>query len=217
MFKQTKFDWYTVAGNHDLKWDRIDKIDETPLGILLETGYIKDLTKEKPEGLDIEAYHFTKDIEVEGKSDMMLGHWYFEDNYNKERETITEEQVADYKLVVLGHEHDTATEDNVVVPGSIARLSSHEHNLTRTPCFFVVDTDDYSYERIDLEVEDSEEVFNQEKLKDKEEDNHIKEFVNELSEGVDQEDNMDFLEIVKEVTDNEEIVDTCDKYIKEAV
>lgn len=173
LFKQivsSGIDLYTIAGNHDLKYDSMDTLPITPLGILVKSDAIKLLDMLTVDDVFIQGTHFP-DVPKSNSSELYsinVMHRFFESGFNEE--PISKDDVIrlGYDMYILGHDHKpypTVSIEgdgrvvHVVRPGSLSRNSSDQYNRFRTPRIMVFDTDlkDYYYE--DVPSESGLEIF----------------------------------------------------------
>lgn len=160
---------YTIVGNHDLYNMNLATLDKTALGLLQYFG-LQILTPED-NGIEICGKTFDtlplrfdeiKEKDVSPKSDILLGHHFFnlpcEDSLNT---NIT----APYKAIFLGHDHkEYEPFENVYRPGSLLRNAATEYNFNRIPCYLTLD-ENFNVERVPLTVaQDSSAVFTKESL-----------------------------------------------------
>ena len=167
-FKDDGIDLYTIAGNHDLKYDALETITITPLGVLIKSGVFTLLGNTEIEGVKITGFSYTEtptpNVNAEGYSIALL-HRFYESGFGEE--PITEEQVVSlgYNTYIFGHDHrpyqtkvisDTI---KVIRPGSLARNSSDQYNRIRKPRILVFDTDTLSFYYEEVRSEAGQEVF----------------------------------------------------------
>ena len=161
-------DLYTIVGNHDIRYDSMDTLPITPLGILLESGEIKLLDSLTVDDVYIKGCHFpNKPIKNEESEiySILLLHRFYESGFNEE--PITKENILElnYDTYILGHDHrpySTITLDNGVTiyrPGSLARNSSDSYNRLRKPRILIMDTDMKEFYYEEVPCEPGENVF----------------------------------------------------------
>ncbi len=160
-------DLYTIVGNHDLRYDSMETLPITPLGILLESGAIKLLDSLTIDDVYIQGCHFPDSPKNNPNVDLysiLLLHRFYESGFNEE--PITKENVISlgYDTYILGHDHRPYSTINVedvkdikiFRPGSLARNSSDSYNKLRKPRILVMNTEtkNFYYEEVPSESSD---------------------------------------------------------------
>lgn len=144
---------YTIVGNHDIRYDSIDTLPVTPLGVLLKSEVIKLLEDLYIEDIYIKGVHYTE-LPSRNLSDtkyfsIMVAHRFYESGFNEE--PISKHNLIDwcFDAYVLGHDHrpyvTVELEENnkcirLLRPGSLARNTSDQYNRLRKPRILVFDT-----------------------------------------------------------------------------
>jgi len=129
IFKQvsSKFKkMYTIAGNHDLPYHRIDLIEKTPLQTLLSSGLVTLLDSVVIEGWSVNGFSIGQEVKAADKQ-IFSDSYYFDDTALKN---------LGYKLYVLGHDHKpyptVNTEEYMIIrPGSLTRGTADKYNFDR--------------------------------------------------------------------------------------
>ena len=157
-------DLYTIVGNHDIRYDSIETLPITPLGILLESGAVKLLDSLTIDDVYIKGCHFPDTPKENTNLDLysiLLLHRFYENGFNEE--PITRDNILSlgYDTYILGHDHRPYSTINIederdikiIRPGSLARNSSDSYNKLRKPRILVLDTDtkDFYYEEVPSE------------------------------------------------------------------
>jgi len=141
-FHKSKIKAYTIFGNHDLPYEKVENIVKTPLGVLLQTNYLKPFNEINlliGEGkVCIKGIHYPDDIpksEVGGLN-ICVAHRFY--NYSFSESTLKKVDIKNlgYDYYILGHDHvpynDIVEENQVIVrPGALLRGTKHEYNLSR--------------------------------------------------------------------------------------
>jgi len=143
---------YSIIGNHDIPRDKLEKLNETTLGLLFGAGIIKHLncikfrvgeTPYKIIGLD-----FGEDIKgstnpndgLGSSQKVLVTHSFYEHcGVPTDEALLTNEQINKSGVghVVLGHDHakyDIYHNDagvGIYRPGSLSRGTAHNYNLER--------------------------------------------------------------------------------------
>jgi DNA repair exonuclease SbcCD nuclease subunit len=144
-FKTVGIDVYTVVGNHDISYERMDTLKNQPLGLMFRAGLIKPLKAIKlsnTSGYDVGIYGYDYPDPIEpalmlpGRVRVCVAHRFYE--YQYDVNSLTKQDVAKlaYNMYVLGHDHvkyKTERIDNKIVvrPGALLRGTSHQYNLER--------------------------------------------------------------------------------------
>lgn len=167
VFKQARdagISLYTLAGNHDIRYDAIETLPITPLGILIKSGAIELLDSVVVDNTFIRGCHFPSDP-VRNDSDLysiLLLHRFYESGFNEVPITKEDTISLGYNTYILGHDHkpyvtqfvECGDKDiRVIRPGSLARNSSEQYNRLRKPRILIFDTDTkhFSYEEVKSE------------------------------------------------------------------
>ena len=163
-------DLYTIVGNHDLRYDSMDTLSVTPLGILIESGAIKLLDSLTIDDVYIQGCHFPDTPKNNNNVDLysiLLLHRFYESGFNEEPITKDNMISLGYDTYILGHDHRPYTtiriEDvkdiHVIRPGSLARNSSDSYNKIRKPRILVMDTETKEFHYVEVPSESSKEIF----------------------------------------------------------
>lgn len=162
---------FAIAGNHDLPYDKIEYLYNTPLGTLFSSGVLKKLEKWGPVsgGWTINGTSVGEQLaKAPGPNQALFGHYFFNSTFN-DIYVLDTGMCKDlgYELYCLGHDHtpySTFRGDGftVVRPGALMRNTSHFVNIHREVKVVIVDfKDDGTLEIQDLalDVRPSQEVF----------------------------------------------------------
>jgi DNA repair exonuclease SbcCD nuclease subunit len=132
---------YTIAGNHDLKNNRMDSLPSTALGILISTNFVKLAPRELPiDSTMFKCYNYPENIDKKSSDnyEVCIAHRYYE--FMDAHDSLNESDVINlnYDSMVLGHYHapcDTRIIGNTTLymPGSLSRCTSEAYNKLRTP------------------------------------------------------------------------------------
>ena len=157
-------DLYTIVGNHDIRYDSLETLPITPLGILLESGAVRLLDNLTIDDVYIQGCHYSNKPIKNTNQDLysiLLLHRFYENGFNEE--PITKEDVVElgYDTYILGHDHrpyititmEDPRDIKIIRPGSLARNSSDQYNKLRKPRILIMDTDtkDFVYEEVPSE------------------------------------------------------------------
>lgn len=158
---------YTIAGNHDIKNNRMDSIGSSALGILISTGYVKLAPRKLTvDDVDFNLFHYPDDL-IKNDSDnysVCVAHRYFEFGLSWDSLTREEIKSLNYNAMILGHYHvpcDTVTIEDTLLyrPGSLSRSTSESYNKLRTPRVLVFSCLNRKAVYVDIQCEPADKVF----------------------------------------------------------
>ena len=144
---------YTIVGNHDIKYDSIDTLPITPLGILIKSNIINMLEDLYIEDVYIKGVQYTehpsRNLSDKSYFSIMVAHRFYESAFNEE--PISKHNLVDwcFDTYILGHDHrpyltveleEEGKHISLFRPGSLARNSSDQYNRLRKPRVLVFDT-----------------------------------------------------------------------------
>ena len=220
-FVKSELDWYSIAGNHDLKYGNKEYLEESPLNILFQSGAIKDLTKDKPDiDTEITAYHFDKNPSIDkDKEGIMVGHWYLGEMWGSVKESVMPEDLneTNFYLAIMGHDHNKKQKEfngtKFLCPGALARLSSHEDDLQRNVKVYTIDTDDYTIKGTEIDTQKIEKAYDTNSI---EADNRKKE-LEDYVENLNSKDNeeLEIVQILHNLVEDSEIEGMVEDYLRE--
>lgn len=153
-FKKNNINVYSIYGNHDLIFDKLDRAPKTSLGLLFKTGFIKELQKEQLQSIsgytiNLYGYHYpqiitpVRALENTGDVNICCCHRYY--NYSYSNTSLTKNNIIDldYDIYCTGHEHQpyelTKVNNKLVIrPGRFMRGSSDNYNIEDTSVYMDV-------------------------------------------------------------------------------
>lgn len=158
---------YTIAGNHDLKNNRMDSLQSTALGILISTNFVKLAPRELVlDNTIFKCYNYPEDIDkkISNEYEVCIAHRYYE--FGLAHDSLYEDDVKNlnYNVIVLGHFHapcDTQIIGNTTlyIPGSLSRNTSEAYNKTRIPRVLVFNCINHRAAYTEISCSPAEEVF----------------------------------------------------------
>ena len=168
LFKQimdSGIELYTIVGNHDLRYDSMETLPITPLGILIKSEAIRLLDSLTVDDVFIKGIHYPESPQPNTQTELysiLLLHRFYESGFNEIPVTKEEVLELNYDTYIFGHDHrpyqtiDIETPTNtikIIRPGSLARNTSDQFNRLRKPRILVMDTDtkDFYYEEVPSE------------------------------------------------------------------
>lgn len=171
-FKRKGITVYTIIGNHDVPKEKIDLVEDTPLGTLLNAGLVLHLKKEHFLVPTVVGVDYGKRPEkAENNTSILLGHHFYNNPFGKEHDNITKEDVASlgYRMVILGHDHNVyPVEDvngcKVVRFGALSRGTSHYHHLLRSIQILDLNLETFRFKTVEVPHLPSDKVFANEAL-----------------------------------------------------
>jgi DNA repair exonuclease SbcCD nuclease subunit len=222
IFKSFPCPVYSIVGNHDIKYDRLDTISEQPLGVLFESGAVQRLTKAEFGNTEVIGVDFTSDKNTEVSDfvfektadeqilsthhNLFLGKTEFFDEKAISYEQLEKEVNA--WLVLCGHIHYPPNGEYIVKvkdtyfvnPGSLSRGSLSKDNLQRPVQAALIDTDEKSVELVNIKAAPPEEIFDLESKQEKDEKSEkIEDFVENLRDAVEKTEGEDVYTILSEL------------------
>jgi exonuclease SbcD len=195
---------YSIVGNHDISYNRMETLEKQPLGVLFESGALKKLTREQIGEIEVVGVDFDenttydtlrpKKTHPDGKL-LAVCHVYAEP---VERDLFGEpvfgyDKIAesgDVDVYVFGHYHHDqgivkVGDKHFVNIGSLSRGSLNKENLDRDVKIGKISLDKNGAvvcEALKLPVKPASEIFDVEKKRQIEEkENEIEQFVASLS------------------------------------
>lgn len=181
-FQQDNIACYVVAGNHDLTYQRLDSLDKSALGLMIEAEVIKPFSLLRfnlsgQASLNIYGAHYSEEfhplMELDtshnpiGDYNILVAHAFY--NFDLDSSSLHEKDLVNlgYDMYVLGHDHtpydlETAGGKSLVVrPGAFMRGTSHKYNLSREVYVDIVKYENkkVAVDRCTIETQPAELVF----------------------------------------------------------
>ena len=160
---------YAIVGNHDIRYDRLDTLNETSLGVLFLSGVLTRLSDAPVvlagDGTKIVGFDYTQSIapcdddfaKQHGGKVICGAHEYFQCDFSDE--TLQREDLDGYgySTYVFGHDHAPylpMIKDawSLYRPGSLARNSSEAHNRMRLPRVLVYSVEADRFDFVNVAV-----------------------------------------------------------------
>jgi len=173
--KEKGIECWSIVGNHDIAWEKMETLDRSPLQTLFVSSSVKPLKVLKlGESVEIYGYNYTDEIskvDSDGKVKVCVAHRFYDNTLSDY--SLSPKQVIslNYDRYILGHDHqefpDVVASNGSVVqrPGSLLRGTSHKYNVNREPSFDIItfevngNTVDTTSERVVLSHLPATEVF----------------------------------------------------------
>lgn len=174
-FKESGIRVFSIFGNHDQQWDRLDTYDKTSLGLMFLTGVIEPFSRITFNGsrkVNIYGCHFPNDIPDIADFDsynIVVAHKFYD--YNLDKDSLYQEDLEknSFSMYCLGHDHvpyETKAIQTksgvirVVRPGSFSRGTAHSYNNSRMVYVDLISVGSkVEVNRVTLAVKKPEEIF----------------------------------------------------------
>lgn len=154
-FKENNILVFSIFGNHDLSFERMDTAERSPLQMLITSGLVVHLSTEMIKtpsysvqlvGLDYPDNPIpVSDLPQKGTINILVAHRFYNYGFNDPYNLTTEDCVnLGYNAYALGHDHIQYDIEKtqfywVIRPGSFMRTSSHLYNMSRQIVIDVID------------------------------------------------------------------------------
>ena len=218
-FKEFKKPPYSLIGNHDVIFERIDTFDESPLNFLFMTGAVKHLEELEYGDVVIKGFDYTTPItpnDGKGSYNVCVANQYYNKPLYKHYIKPEDALGLSYNAYVLGHDHsvyDDISNDKfqVIRPGSLSRGTAHSSNLMRDVYAVIFDTTTKTFTRITIPTQKATDVFKEIKYVEK----SLETSVDEIIDKMEFDSNVtiyDMLDDMKDITDD--IRDLIVKYLE---
>lgn len=174
-FRKFKNKPFVIFGNHDLSRNNPELKDRTPLGLLINAGFVEELHHYEVEGkVVIDGFSYTDSIlpaaqltsTIKPMRRICVAHCFFEDSFAETHNLKIEDCVnLGYDTYILGHLHDQMEDYHnkyytVYRIGSLSRGTANESQLTRDKVFILeYDTITDIFTRISIPCLPAKEVF----------------------------------------------------------
>lgn len=179
-FKSLGIELYTIVGNHDIVYDRIDTLDRSALSLAFIAGVIKPLKtltiKTGEFTYRVKGFNYGEPIvEAEDKTlfNIAVAHCFYESGLDKD--SLDKDKINDlgYKVYLLGHDHvpyknktevTSVGETLILRPGSFTRGTSHSYNTERgifVDLLACTAVKGFMFTRLELQVKKPNEIFSE--------------------------------------------------------
>lgn len=218
-FKEFKKAPYSIIGNHDIIFERIDTFEESPLNFLFMTGVVKHLEELEYGDVILKGFDYTTPItknEVSDKYVVCVAHQYYNTPLYKFYIKPEDALNLNYPAYVLGHDHtvydDISNEKFTVVrPGSLSRGTAHSSNLMRDVYGVIFDTVTKTFTRITIPTQKATDVFKEIKYVEKSLETSVDEIIDKMEFSADVSI-YDMLDEAKDVP--KEVIDLIIQYLE---
>ena len=158
---------YVIAGNHDLKNNRMESLPSTALGILISTNFVKLAPRELIiDDTVFKCYNYPEEIDCKksDKYEVCVAHRYYEFGLANDSLSSPDLERLNYNAMVLGHYHvpcDTEKIHSTILyrPGSLSRNTSESYNKIRIPRVLLYNCSNHKSLYIDIPCGSADEVF----------------------------------------------------------
>ena len=219
-FKEFKKAPYSLIGNHDLIFERMDSFEESPLNFLMMTGVVKHLDTLQFDDVIIKGFDYTTPIsinETPNNYTVCVAHQYY--NTPLFKTYIKPEDVLqlNYNTYVLGHDHgvyeDVANEKfRVIRHGSLSRGTAHNSNLMRDVYVTLFDTVTKTFTKVQVPAQKASDVFKEIKYVEKSLETSVDEIIDKMEFSTDVTI-YDMLDEAKDIP--QDVKDLITKYLEQ--
>lgn len=158
---------FTLVGNHDVSYGRLDKLNDSPLGTLVNAGVLERFQCMVYDDTHVMGVDYGMPVpQAPNDKSMLLAHMFYAQPFGKDHDNLTKEQVEElgYKMIVLGHDHNQydvvkVGDTRIFRFGALSRGTSHRHHLIRTIQVLQVETGSFRTKLIPVPHEPSDRVF----------------------------------------------------------
>lgn len=179
---------YSIIGNHDLIFERIDTFDESPLNFLFMTNVVKHFDTLDIDDVHIKAFDYTTPIEQNQNKEgynICVAHQYYNTPLYKHYIKPEDALNLGYQAYVLGHDHsvyDDIVNDKykVIRSGSLSRGTAHNSNLMRDVYVTVFDTKTKEFTRVTVPAQKATDVFKEIKYVEKSLEKSVDEIIDKM-------------------------------------
>lgn len=218
-FKEFKKPPYSIIGNHDIIFERIDTFEESPLNFLFMTGVVKHLDTLEYGDVILKGFDYTTPItpnEITDKYVVCVAHQYYNTPLYKYYIKPEDALGLSYPAYVLGHDHtvyDDVSNDKftIVRPGSLSRGTAHSSNLMRDVYGVIFDTITKTFTRITIPTQKATDVFKEIKYVEKSLETSVDEIIDKMEFSADISI-YDMLDEAKDVP--KEVIDLIVQYLE---
>lgn len=218
-FREFKKPPYSLIGNHDLIYERIETLEESPLNFLFMTGVVKHLDTLEYGDVILKGFDYTTPItpnEITDKYVVCVAHQYYNTPLYKFYIKPEDALGLSYQAYVLGHDHsvyDDISNDKfkVIRPGSLSRGTAHSANLMRDVYAVIFDTVTKTFTRITIPTQKASDVFKEIKYVEKSLETSVDEIIEKMD--FSQEETIyDIIDSLKDIPDN--VINLIVKYLE---
>lgn len=193
-FKNFQGTIFAIPGQHDLPNHRLDKLNESGLGVLIASKVITNLKELKYNKLCVYGYPFGQPIKLiprlEGARNIAIIHslisksklWDKQENFISAKTLL--KKMPCYDLIISGDNHQSFIERYeerlLINPGAIMRMSISQ--IEHIPKIYLWYKEDNTVKEIKIPIKEGKEVFNLTKKSDEKESNEkLSAFVKSLN------------------------------------
>jgi DNA repair exonuclease SbcCD nuclease subunit len=176
ILRQIEANVFSIVGNHDIPYERLDLLNKTPLAGLFQSC-LTQLQREKFNDWEIvgqsigelPSHKFQKSTQ---KKSIFVLHAFYQKQFEDEH-FITPEEINSlgYKYLVLGHDHvsyppmQVPGGDTILIrPGSLMRGTSHYYQLQKEVNVYILDLTTERLERVKIKTQPASEVFSRQAM-----------------------------------------------------
>ena len=219
-FKAFKKPPYSIIGNHDLIFERMDSFDESPLNFLFMTGVVKHLDTLQFDDVILKGFDYTSPVtpnETPNNYTVCVAHQYYNTPLFKVYIKPEDALSLNYNAYMLGHDHgvyDEVVNDKyrIIRHGSISRGTSHNSNLMRDVYVTIFDTITKTFTKVTLPTQKAADVFKEIKYVEKSLETSVDEIIDKMEFSAD----VTIYDMIDEAKDiPEEVRDLIVRYLEQ--
>lgn len=219
-FKEFKKAPYSLIGNHDLIFERMDSFEESPLNFLMMTGVVKHLDTLQFDDVIIKGFDYTTPIsinETPNNYTVCVAHQYYNTPLFKTYIKPEDALQLNYNAYMLGHDHgvyeDIANEKfRVIRHGSLSRGTAHNSNLMRDVYVTLFDTVTKTFTKVQVPAQKASDVFKEIKYVEKSLETSVDEIIDKMEFSTDVTI-YDMLDEAKDIP--QDVKDLITKYLEQ--
>lgn len=227
---------YTVVGNHDIYYARVNTLSKTPLGLVLASGKVKRLGNIRIQmgSLEVLIHGFDYVLNpvlpeainlIDNNINILVTHNFLFSTLSsfapEETIKIEEFEKSRWDIFLVGHDHMTYPEmikkdKKILRPGALSRGTKHVQNRMRDVCFNTIDvksTGEVITNQIRIPVKPSDEIYSNVQIEREEISKKMTEFVKALATKASAEEAEIEVMLKKLCGNNIEVYDNIVKYL----
>ena len=234
-FQKAPCECYTIIGNHDIPYNRVEDVDNTSLGILFKAGVLKHLRDPYLIAKDIAifGYDYNTDISFISKPDTVqtgicLSHSYGEDVSfgSSERAEFFKwslPNINPFDVYILGHDHSKYQKETIYEHsdlyrfGALSRLTSATTDTQRSVQIMelVFDQGLFNFNLLDVKYKPANECFsthslNKEKINTVDFNSSLEDVLSNLNFTI----QSSVFDIIDEIVEDDKIKQVIENYLK---
>lgn len=226
VFNSFPCDCYSIIGNHDVAYSKLELLYQQPLAVLFASGALKRLDEIEFENVVVTGIHYDQPIKFKETSKRRVAVLHV--NSTPKGGNLFGEKLWGYNelathpvdVFVLGHYHiDQGIQEHYgkhfVNLGSLTRGALNEDNISRSPKIGYIEIgDSIKTEEILIECEDSSKIFDLQKREETVEHNEkMEEFISKMQTNVITVDEDEIIKNLDSFNVEKEVRNTLEEYL----